>query len=47
MMVGGAIGGIVGVYLSVPFVAMLRVFWRRFCPCRSTCSCTYLPMTPR
>jgi predicted PurR-regulated permease PerM len=28
VMVGGAIGGIVGIYLSVPFVAMLRVLWR-------------------
>jgi predicted PurR-regulated permease PerM len=28
VMVGGAIGGIVGVYLSVPFVAALRVVWR-------------------
>jgi predicted PurR-regulated permease PerM len=28
-MVGGAIGGIVGVYLSVPLVAALRVLWRR------------------
>jgi predicted PurR-regulated permease PerM len=27
VMVGGAIGGIVGIYLSVPFVAMLRVLW--------------------
>ncbi|HTZ99695.1 MAG TPA: AI-2E family transporter [Candidatus Aquilonibacter sp.] len=30
VMVGGAIGGIVGIYLSVPFVAVLRVFWRRY-----------------
>jgi len=29
LMVGGAIGGIVGVYLSVPLVAALRVLWRR------------------
>ena len=29
MMVGGAIGAIVGVYLSVPLVAMLRMVWRR------------------
>ena len=29
VMVGGAIGGIVGIYLSVPFVAVLRVLWRR------------------
>ena len=29
MMVGGALGGIVGIYLSVPLVAVLRVAWRR------------------
>jgi predicted PurR-regulated permease PerM len=29
LMVGGAIGGIVGVYLSVPLAAALRVLWRR------------------
>jgi predicted PurR-regulated permease PerM len=28
-MVGGAVGGIVGIYLSVPLVAALRVVWRR------------------
>ena len=28
VMVGGAIAGIVGIYLSVPFVAVLRVLWR-------------------
>jgi predicted PurR-regulated permease PerM len=28
VMVGGAVGGIVGVYLSVPFIAVLRVLWR-------------------
>jgi predicted PurR-regulated permease PerM len=28
VMVGGAIGGIVGIYLFVPFIAVLRVFWR-------------------
>jgi predicted PurR-regulated permease PerM len=28
-MVGGAVGGIVGIYLSVPLVAALRVIWRR------------------
>lgn len=32
MMVGGAIGGIVGIYLSVPLVATLRVVWRRYSP---------------
>ena len=30
LMVGGAIGGIIGVYLSVPLVATLRVIYRRF-----------------
>jgi predicted PurR-regulated permease PerM len=29
LMVGGAIGGLPGVYLSLPFVAALRVVWRR------------------
>lgn len=28
VMVGGAIGGIVGIYLSIPLVAALRVVWR-------------------
>jgi predicted PurR-regulated permease PerM len=32
MMVGGAVGGIIGIYLSVPLVAMLRVIWDRFSP---------------
>jgi predicted PurR-regulated permease PerM len=30
MMVGGAVGGIVGIYLSIPVIAALRVIWRRF-----------------
>jgi len=30
LMVGGAAGGIVGIYLSVPLVAALRVVYRRF-----------------
>jgi predicted PurR-regulated permease PerM len=30
LMVGGAVGGIVGIYLSVPLVAALRVIYRRF-----------------
>ena len=30
VMVGGALGGIVGVYLSIPLVATLRVVWRSF-----------------
>src|SRR6516165_6948793 len=29
-MLGGAIGGIIGIYLSVPLVATLRVIYRRF-----------------
>lgn len=29
VMVGGAVGGIAGIYLAVPVVAMLRVVWRR------------------
>lgn len=29
MMTGGAVGGIVGIYLSIPLVAALRVVWRR------------------
>lgn len=29
VMVGGAIGGIVGIYIAVPLVATLRVVWRR------------------
>lgn len=29
VMVGGAIGGIVGIYLSIPVVATVRVVWRR------------------
>ncbi|HTT17787.1 MAG TPA: AI-2E family transporter [Candidatus Sulfotelmatobacter sp.] len=32
VMVGGAVGGIVGIYLSVPLVAVLRVVWRNFIP---------------
>jgi predicted PurR-regulated permease PerM len=30
IMVGGAVGGIVGIYLSIPLVAAGRVIWRRF-----------------
>src|SRR5262250_24815 len=30
VMVGAAVGGIVGIYLSVPLVATLRVIYRRF-----------------
>ncbi|HEV7969016.1 MAG TPA: AI-2E family transporter [Candidatus Acidoferrales bacterium] len=32
VMIGGAVGGIVGIYLSVPLVAALRVIWQRFAP---------------
>ncbi len=32
LMVGDAVGGIVGIYLSVPLVAALRVIYRRFAP---------------
>jgi predicted PurR-regulated permease PerM len=30
LMVGGAVGGIVGIYLSVPLIAALRVIYRKF-----------------
>jgi len=30
VMMGGAVGGIVGIYLSIPLVATLRVIYRRF-----------------
>jgi predicted PurR-regulated permease PerM len=30
VMIGGAIGGIIGIYLSIPIVASLQVVWRRF-----------------
>jgi predicted PurR-regulated permease PerM len=30
LMVGGAVGGIAGIYLSIPLVAALRVIYRRF-----------------
>jgi predicted PurR-regulated permease PerM len=36
VMVGGAVGGIVGIYLSVPLVATLRVVYRRFLITQST-----------
>src|SRR5208283_3314310 len=29
MMVGGEIGGIVGIYLSIPLMVVIRVIWRR------------------
>ncbi|HTT20018.1 MAG TPA: AI-2E family transporter [Candidatus Sulfotelmatobacter sp.] len=30
VMVGGAVGGTVGIYLSIPFVVILRVIWQRY-----------------
>jgi len=30
VMVGGAVGGIIGIYLSIPLVATLRVIYRGF-----------------
>ena len=30
LMVGGAVGGIIGIYLSVPIAAALRVVYRHF-----------------
>jgi predicted PurR-regulated permease PerM len=30
VLVGGEIGGVVGVYLSIPAMATLRIFWRRY-----------------
>ena len=36
LMVGGAIGGIIGIYLSVPLVATLRVIYRRFAAPRAS-----------
>ena len=30
MMIGGAVGGIIGIYLSIPLIAVARVVWRRF-----------------
>jgi predicted PurR-regulated permease PerM len=30
VLVGGEIGGVVGVYLSIPVMATLRIFWRRY-----------------
>ena len=48
VMVGGAIGGIVGIYLSVPFFAALRVVWRRFAqPIPPTGQASVLPSDSR
>ena len=30
VLVGGEVGGVVGVYLSIPIMATLRIFWRRY-----------------
>jgi predicted PurR-regulated permease PerM len=30
VLVGGEIGGVIGVYLSIPIMATLRIFWRRY-----------------
>ena len=35
VMVSGAAGGIVGIYLSIPLAAMLRVSWQSICPVQS------------
>jgi predicted PurR-regulated permease PerM len=35
-MAGGAVGGIAGIYLSIPLVAALRVVWRRLPALRNT-----------
>ncbi|HZC34687.1 MAG TPA: AI-2E family transporter [Chthoniobacterales bacterium] len=40
LMVGGAIGGLPGVYLSLPCVAAIRVVWRRFSRSSVTTSST-------
>jgi predicted PurR-regulated permease PerM len=36
LMVGGAIGGLPGVYLSLPLAAAVRVIWRRMGTSHST-----------
>ena len=36
VMAGGAVGGIAGIYLSIPLVATLRVVWRRLPALRNT-----------
>ena len=46
LMLGGAIGGIIGIYLSVPLVATLRVIYRRFAtPLTSVSAATGSPET--
>jgi predicted PurR-regulated permease PerM len=44
MMAGGAVGGIVGIYLSIPLVAALRVIWRHVTT-RENVSAATLPRT--
>jgi predicted PurR-regulated permease PerM len=44
MMAGGAVGGIVGIYLSIPVVAALRVIWRHVTT-RENASAATLPRT--
>ena len=46
VMVGGAVGGIVGIYLSVPLVAALRVVWHRFSPKGKEAGATSRAMGP-
>jgi len=45
LMVGGQVGGIAGVYLSVPAVAVLKIVWMEYFSARS--SPTSLPDQPR
>ena len=44
-MVGGAVGGIVGIYLSIPIVAVLRVIWRRSCALKRPPDPTPVPLS--
>ena len=44
VMVGGAIGGIVGIYLSVPLVAVLRVLWRTYARLRPQATAEASPL---
>ena len=43
MMIGGAVGGIIGIYLSIPLIAVVRVIWRRFLA-RSVPAATSAPL---
>jgi len=49
LMVGGAVGGIVGIYLSVPLVAAARVIFRRFAapPVDSADAAQFSPLSER